>query len=328
MNDTKFRWGIIGPGNIARQFASCLPHADSSELVAVASRSKEKAEAFGAEFGAERTYGSYEQLANDPEIDAIYVATPHSEHFAGAAMAIQSGKAVLVEKPFTLNTNQAREIAGLARKKHVFCMEAMWTRFFPIMGRLRELVGEAAIGGIKMVYADFGFSSNVNPEGRLYDTRLGGGALLDVGIYPISFACMMLGKPAAVTGLADIGVTGVDEVSGMLMRFNGGELAVLSTAIRANTPQQAIVIGEEGSIHVNPQWWRPTSIILKRNGQPDELIEMPHPGAGFQFEANEVRRCVHAGKTESAILPLDDTIMMMEIMDNLRAQWGVKYASE
>jgi predicted dehydrogenase len=328
MNDAIFRWGIIGAGNIARQFASCLPHADHAVLTAVGSRSAVKAAAFAKEFDAKRSYGSYEELAADPEIDAVYVATPHSEHMSGAKLAIANKKPVLVEKPFSLSARQAREGVELARHEQVFCMEAMWTRFFPAMGRLRELVADGAIGAARMVMADFGYRSDVVPTSRLYDTRLGGGALLDVGIYPISFACMLFGKPAAVTGLADVGSTEVDEVSAMLLRFNAGEIAVLSSAIRATTPQHAIVIGDSGSIEVNPQWWRPSSLTVKRDGRPDEIISLPNPAAGFQFEANEVRRCVQAGKLESPIMPLDDTIMMMAVMDDLRTQWGVNYPGE
>ena len=328
MNRTQFRWGIIGLGSIAKSFANGLKESPGATLAAVGSRSKDKADAFAAEFGASRAYGSYAEVAADPEIDAVYIATPHTEHAAGAKLCIEHDKPALVEKPFTVNSDQARAVIALARERGVFLMEAMWSRYFPIMGRLRELIADGKIGAPRMLQADFGFRGGFNPKSRLFDPSLGGGALLDVGIYPISLATMIFGTPDRVTGLATLGETKVDEISAMLLGYPTGALAVLSTGIRLNTSQDAVLLGESGSIRIHSPWWRPSRMTVKVDGQPDEVIELPYPGNGYQFEADEVRRCVLAGERESPLIPLDETLVMVGIMDELRRQWGVKYPFE
>ncbi len=323
-----FRWGIVGLGNIAHKFAEGLKSVPNVELAAVGSRSQEKADKFGDLFGATRRYGSYEELAADPNVDAVYVASPHSKHKEDALLCLNGGKAVLCEKPFTINAAEAEKVIQVARDKKIFLMEAMWTRFIPIMGKVRELVKDGAIGDVRMVMADFGFQAGFDPKSRLFDPALGGSALLDVGVYPISFASMLLGTPEHVTGTAHLAPTNVDDNAGMLLRYPKGEIAVLATTVNVNTPQRATILGTGGRIEIHPPFWIPKALILSRNGQADELIELPYEGNGYNYEAQEVERCMAQGLTESPIMPLDETLAIMKTMDDLRAQWGVKYPME
>lgn len=325
---TNLRWGILGPGRIAHKFAEGLKSAAGAELVAVGSRSQDRADAFADEFDVPRRHDSYQALADDPDVDAIYISTPHSAHMDESIRCLRAHKAVLCEKPFAINADQARQVVEVARAEGVFCMEAMWTRFFPLMGRVRQLVADKAIGEVRMVMADFGFRATVDPDGRLFKPALGGGGLLDVGVYPISFASMLLGAPAQVTGLAEIGSTGVDEQAGMVFLYPGGQMAVLATGVRTTTPHDAWVLGTEGKIYIPPAFWNPRGMTVYRQGQDGEEIEMPIEGNGYNFQAEEVAHCLAEGKTESEIMPLDETIQIMETADELRRQWGLRYPME
>jgi len=323
----KIRWGIISTGNIAHQFARGLQAVPDAELLAVGSRSQESADAFGAEFNAPRRYASYEQVASDPDVDAIYIGTPHPYHKDNTLMCLNAGKPVLCEKPFAINTGDAEQMVRLAREKKLFLMEAMWTRYFPLMVRVREMLADGVIGEVRMIQADFGFRTDFNPKHRLFALELGGGALLDVGIYPLSFASMVLGTPTQVVALAELGATGSDEQSAFILSYPGGQLAVLSCAVRTETPQEATIIGTEGRIRIHSQFWKPRAMTLTRNGK-DELIEVPHDGNGYNYEAMEVGDCLRAGRLESDVMPLDETLSLMRTMDAIRSQWGLKYPME
>jgi predicted dehydrogenase len=323
-----FRWGILGLGSIAHSFANGLKAAPGAELAAVGSRTQAKADKFGAEFGVSRCHGTYEALAADPGVDAVYIASPHPMHKADSLLCLRHGKAVLCEKPFTINAAQAEEVIGLARQNKVFLMEAMWTRFIPAVQRIRQIVREGAIGDVQFVQADFGFRAGFDPKGRLFDPALGGGSLLDVGVYCLSFASMLLGAPEHVVGTANLGATGVDETAGMLLRYPTGAIAVLSSAVRANTPQSATIIGTVGRLVVHSPFWKSTTLTLSREGRADEVLEIPFTGNGYNYEAEEVARCVGEGLTESPEMPLDETLIIMKTMDTLRAQWGIKYPME
>jgi predicted dehydrogenase len=327
MSDT-FRWGILGTGNIARQFATGLQALPDATLAAVGSRSQEAADAFGAQFGAARRHASYEALAADPEVDAIYVATPHSMHRENTLLCIEHGKPVLCEKPFAINAAQSEEMVAAARARGVFLMEAMWTRFLPLLGRMRALLDARVIGEVRMLQADFGFRTGVNPKGRLFDPALGGGALLDVGIYPVSLASMVLGQPSRVASMADIGSTGVDEQAAIILGYENGQLALLSTAIRTSTPHEARIMGTNGLIRLHDQWWRGTGMTLAVSGQEPQRIDEPIAGNGYNYEAAEVARCVRAGLLESETMPLDETLAIMRTLDAVRAQWGLRYPME
>ena len=326
--DRKIRWGILATGNIARSFVAGLQLAADAEFSAVGSRSLDGAEKFAREFGFQRSHGSYEDLANDPDVDVVYVATPHPMHRENTLMCLAAGKAVLCEKPFAINAREAEEVIRFAREHRVFLMEAMWTRFLPVLVRVRELLTEGAIGEARMLQADFGFRAKLDPKSRLFDPQLGGGALLDVGIYPVALASMVFGPPSRISSMAHIGETGVDEQGAMILGYPQGQLAVLSTAIRTTTPHDAVIMGTEGNIRINPPWWQPTSLTLTRGREEATTIDLPYEGNGYQHEAEEVMRCLRAGKLESETMPLDETLATMQTLDEIRAQWGLKYPME
>ncbi|MBI3851978.1 MAG: Gfo/Idh/MocA family oxidoreductase [Verrucomicrobia bacterium] len=324
----KIRWGILGTGRIARQFAEGLKVLPDAKLVAVGSRTADPANAFGKEFGVSHRHASYEALVNDPEVDVIYVATPHSCHKENSLLALAAGKAVLCEKPFAINAREAGEVITFARQKKLFLMEAMWTRCFPLMVKLRELLKAQAIGEVRMVTADFGFRAEYHEEERLFNPAFGGGALLDVGVYPVSLASMIFGTPTRITSLAHLGKTGVDEEAAIILAHGQGQLAVLHTAIRVETPQEAVIMGTAGRIRIHREWWRPRAMTLSLDGRRDETTKFPLKGNGYQFEAAEVMNCLRAGKLESSVMPLDETLSIMKTLDAIRAQWGLKYPME
>jgi len=327
MSDT-IRWGILGTGSIAKKFAEGLSVLPDAQLAAVGSRARDTANAFGELYDIPRRHASYGDLAADPEVDAIYVATPHPFHRENSILCLNAGKAVLCEKPFAINRRQAQETVAVAREKGVFLMEAMWTRFLPVMGKVREWIAQGAIGQVRMASADFGFRASVNPEGRLFKPALGGGGLLDVGIYTVSFASMVYGQqPSQITGLACIGETGVDEQTAVVFGYPGGELALLSCAIRTRTPQDAIILGTDGSIRIQPPFWHATTATLSVGGK-EETVECAYEGNGYNCEAAEVMRCLREGKLESDTMPLDETLAVMGTMDEIRAQIGLKYPME
>ena len=319
------RWGILGLGNIAHTFATALQSVPDAELVAVGSRAQEKADAFAEEFGAPRRHASYEALADDADVDIVYVATPHPQHKACSMLCLEAGKAVLCEKPLTVNAAEAEELVVCARGRGLFLMEAMWTRFFPLMARVRELLAAGAIGEVRMLQADFGFRSGWNPEGRLLNRELGGGALLDVGVYVVALAYMVFGEsPVDVQAAAHIGETGVDEQTGMLLHYDGGELALLSCAIRTGTRHEARIIGTEGSIYI-PTFWRATSATLDVRGESSVTVTEP---SGYHYEAAEVMACLHADQRESALIPLEESISIAETLDRVRGLIGLRYPME
>ena len=323
------RWGILGTGNIATKFATGLAYAPDAELVAVGSRARETAEAFGEKFNVPRRHASYEALAADPEVDAIYVSTLNPCHKANTILCLEAGKAVLCEKPFAINAAEAAEMVAVARREKRFLMEAMWTRFIPATVRVREWLAEGAIGAPRMFHGSFGFAAD---KQRLWDPEMGGGALLDVGIYPLSYASMVFGRqPVDVAALAEIGKTGVDEQGAVVLRYDDGELATLTFAFRTETFHEARIMGTKGRIDVAPPFWKATEATLYQ-GEWQEAethrIELPYDGNGYEFEAAEVGRCLREGKLESDVMPLDETLAIMKTMDCIREQWDMKYPME
>lgn len=299
-----------------------------AELTAVGSRSADAAAAFASLHGASRPHGSYAALANDPDVDIVYVATPHACHYANARLCLEAGKAVLCEKPFTLNAAQARDLVRLARERQLFLMEAMWTRFLPAMTEARRIIADGTIGEVRFLTADFGFHKAFDPRHRLFDPALGGGALLDVGIYLASLASMLFGPPTQIQSLAHIGASGVDEQAALLFGYEGGRFAQLTAAITANTPQEATIVGSAGSIRLHAPWWRVTGFTLTADGRPPEIIDSPFLGNGYTHEAIEAMRCLRVGAIESPLLPLDETVAVIETLDRVRADWGLRYPDE
>jgi predicted dehydrogenase len=324
----KIRWGIIGTGKIAKAFATGLTALPEAELVAVGSRTAKSANEFADIFGVPHRHASYESLANAPNIDVIYVATPNTLHKENSLLCLQAGKAVLCEKPFTINAAEAEAVIQLARAKELFLMEAMWTRFIPLVGKVRQLLADRAIGDLQMLVADLGFWADFDPLHRVFNPQLGGGALLDLGVYSISLAWMIFGSPSRITSMAQLGESGVDEQAAIIMGYDEGQLAILYTSIRTDTPAEAILMGNKGQIRIHPPMFRPTKLTLSLTGQEDSVIEMPLEGNGYNYQAAEVMRCLQAGKLESDIMPLDETLAIMKTMDQIRVQWGLKYPME
>jgi predicted dehydrogenase len=322
------RWGILGLGSIAHAFADALRYLPDARLVAVGSRAAESAALFGAQYDVPRRYDSYEALAADPEVEMVYVATPHHLHEANTRLCLEAGKGVLCEKPFAINADEAARMIALARQKGRFLMEAMWSRFLPAMTRVRELVAEGALGEVRLVQANFGFHAPFDPSSRLFNPALGGGTLLDIGIYPVSFAVMLLGLPDAVSSQAHLGATGVDEQAGIVLRYADRRLAVLHTSFQVTTSNEAEIVGTAGRLRVHPRFHQAEALTLYRPGEPELSIEAPIVGNGYRYEAEEVHRCLRAGKLESDLMPLDETLAIMHLLDQIRAQWGLRYPME
>jgi predicted dehydrogenase len=317
---TPLRWGVLGTGLIAGAFAADLAHTDSGVAVAVGSRSKAGADRFADRHGISRRHASYESLVSDPDVDAIYVATPHSFHQANALLALDAGKHVLVEKAFTMNAAEATDLVAAARDRGLFLMEAMWTRFLPHVVEIRRLLAEGSMGRIVTVTADHGQWFAYDPDFRLFAPELGGGALLDLGVYPVSFASMVLGTPDRIQALIEPAPTGVDGQVSMLLGHGGGAQAVLNCTSFAASATQASIVGTDGRIDVESPFYAPAAFTLTpRDGQPTRF-EPPATGHGLHYEAAEVARCLAEGLLESPSMPLNETIEIMRTMDAVLAQ--------
>ena len=328
MSQQLTRWGILGTGRIAREFAEGLTSVPEAKLVAVGSRTQASADAFADRFHVPNRHASYEALAADHDVDVIYISTPHSLHCENTMLCLSAGKHVLCEKPFAINAGQAQQMVDAARKHKRFLMEAMWSRFLPSTRAVVDAVKQGEIGEARLLQADFGFRAEFNPAGRLFNPELGGGALLDVGVYPISLASMLFGTPDRATGDAHIGMSGVDEHSAIVLHHEDGRLAVLHTSVSLDTAQEAILYGTQGHIYMHSPWWKCPTVSVVRPGKSEETIEIPITGNGYNYPAVEVGRCLREGLLESPIMPLDETLSIMKTMDSLRAQWGLKYPME
>lgn len=320
-------WGILGTGKIAEKFAYGLTFVPQAKLMAVGSRSRESARLFGDKFGVPKRFGDYESMARESGVEVVYVATPHSEHADNCLLFLQAGKAVLCEKPFTINATEAEKVISLGRQKGLFLMEAMWTRFLPSMAKVREIIGAGEIGDLQMVNAGFGFRAAYDPGHRLFDPALGGGALLDVGVYSVSLSSMTLGNPKNVISSAHLGESGVDEQGAIVLGYEGGKLAVLTMAIRSELPQEAYIVGTEGRICIHSPWWCSEKITVL-TGKKERSYDLVFKGNGMNYEAREVMTCLAEDKLESDIMPLDETLAVMKILDQIRALWGLKYPME
>jgi predicted dehydrogenase len=322
------RWGIVGTGGIASAFATDMALLADADILAVGSRTQEGAEAFGERFGIPRRYAGYEALAADADVDAVYVATPHSTHHAVALLAIGAGKAVLVEKPFTLNAAEARDLIGAANGRGTFLMEAMWTRFLPHVARIRRRIADDRLGEVRSFTADFGEYFAEDPAHRAYSPELGGGALLDLGVYPVSFASMLFGPPREITARSCPAFTGVDSQTAVILDYTGGRQAVLFTTLESHTANRASINGRKGRIQIDADFFAPTKFQLIERGGDLELHNIVHVGRGLRHQAAEVARCLRAGLTESPTLPLSETLSIMETLDEVRRQIGLSYPSE
>ena len=323
------KWGIIGSGRIASIFAKALNSLDHTELVAISSRDLDRATEFANRFHIKNAYGSYEELVKDPEIDVIYIATPHTEHKANAALCITHGKAVLCEKPFTLNQQEAQYLISLAKEHKVFLMEAMWTKFLPTTKVVKNWIKDKIIGEVKYFNVSFGYATEFDLNSRVYNPKVAGGALLDVGVYSIAYVIHMMDKlPDQVVSSAYLGKSNVDEMNVIAFRFNEGVLADLSSAISANTGKDAVIIGDKGKIIVPNFWTAESAELYDDKGNLIDAFLLPFTVNGYVYEAEEVNRCIREGKIESEVIPLQDTLDIIKIMDGMRAEWGLTYPQE
>lgn len=319
------RWGILGAGNIAHKFAKDLQTLPDAQLYAVASTEQQRANEFAGQYQIPHAFGTYEGLLTLPDLDVVYVATPHVKHHDNVLMLLNSSIAVLGEKPFAMNSRQVQEMVDTARAKNVFLMEALWSRFMPVLQRARELVSSGAIGTVTGVRADFGFVAPLLTDRRLFNKALGGGALLDIGIYPLFWSYLMLGMPESVKASAVFGQTGVDEQCGMVLTYPTGELAILDSTLQTKTPCEAFVHGTNGQIRVHSRWHETTALTLERTGHDPETMTFPRETFGYDYEAAHVMQCLAEGRTESPVWSLTDSLNLMTLLDTVRAEAGIVY---
>lgn len=323
------RWGILGCGKIAKKFAADLKLVKDAELVAVGAREQASADEFGKLFDVRYRHGSYLDLAQNPNVDVIYIATPHSFHHAHALLCIENKKAVLVEKAFTLNATQAKEVIASAKANGVFLMEAFWTRFLPHYLKMKEMIAEGKVGKIQSVIAEFGFKPTPPIAQRIYDPALGGGSLLDIGVYPVFLALDILGKPDEIHAQMKPAYTGVDEQCGIQFKYKNGALAQLFSSFNSNLATGADIAGDAGRIRMTHRFHGPTTelefysdIVASRQTVDFEKAK----GNGYEYEAQHVTDCVKKGLTESPLRTQNDTILLMETLDEIRRIAGIKYS--
>jgi predicted dehydrogenase len=317
------RWGILATGRIAATFVTDLKTLTDVDVVAVGSRSLEAAKLFADTHDIARAHGSWQALADDPDVDVVYVATPHSAHHAATMAVLDAGKAALTEKPITLDVARAAELVERARAANVFLMEALWTRFIPAITHASALIADGAIGRVTTVNADFGFVAPDDPAHRLHAKELGGGALLDLGIYPVTLAHLFLGAPDEIRAWADLGPQGTDRNTAMILGYRSGAHATLTCSLVGATPTSAVVTGTQGRIEF-PNVMCPRGLTLYR-GDSVEVIDRSFEGIGYHFEASEVNRCLREGLIESPVVPHAESLSVMTTLDRVREQIGVTY---
>ena len=324
-----YNWAILGLGNIARKFAQDLALVPQARLHAVASRNLAKAQAFATEFEVPHAVGSYEDLLAVPDIDAVYIATPHSEHYAHTLLCLRAGLPVLCEKAFAQNARQAQEMIRVAREGRVFLMEAFWTRFFPAIAQALALIEAGHIGEVKHLVADFGFATPYQPEGRLFNPALAGGSLLDIGVYPLFISQLFLGLPSAMGAVATPAPTGVDLNCAMSLAYPSGATASLFSTIAAQTENRCVLYGTKGKLQLLGRFHAPTGVQVQLNGEDlPQVFPSPTLGIGYHYEATHVQDCLAQGLAESPLLPLDFSLQLMQQLDAVRQQIGLHYPGE
>lgn len=322
---TDIRWGILATGNIAHAFTEDL-RAAGLEVTAVGSRRLEAAQQFAAQYDIPRAHGSYEELVADPDVDIVYVASPHSHHRDHAILALEAGKHVLIEKAVSLDADQANAIREVATGRGLLAMEAMWTRYLPHMVRIRELIAQGAVGDVRTVFADHTQALPTDPAHRLNALELGGGALLDLGIYPVSFAVDILGPVAQARATGRLGETGADTEAAIAFTHTAGGVSSLVTSSRAAGPNIAHIVGTEARIDIDTVWYAPTTFrLIAADGTVREEYASDVTGRGMQYQALYAEQLIRSGRTESDLLPFGESVAIMGILDDIRAQLGVSY---
>lgn len=319
------RWGILAPGHIAQKFAEDLARVEGAKLMAVASRDLDRAKEFADTFDAPYAYGSYAELANCPELDVVYIASPHVGHHDHTLLCLEAGLAVLCEKPFGMNLGQVEEMIALAQNKKLFLMEAMWSRFMPTSLKTKELIEKGAIGKVLGVRADFGFKALQDPSKRLFNKDLGGGALLDIGIYPLFWSYFVLGMPKTIKASGLFSDTGVDVSTGMMMTYESDAFAFLDCTLLARTDCEAIVYGELGCIRVHGRWHNSQTLTLELTDTEPERFDFERETHGYNYEIESVNHALSAGLTENPDWSLNDSKNLMKLLDKVRGEIGLRY---
>ena len=328
MAEKRFNWGILGPGLIAQQFADDLKVVDGAALYAVASSSQERGQAFAQKNGGEKVYDSYEALVNDPQVDGVYIATPHRFHFENTMLCLEAGKPVLCEKPLTVNAAEAKILFETARQKKVFLMEALWTRYLPIFGQIRTWLEEGAIGDLHLLSSTFGFSIPKGKQQRWLNPELAGGTLLDMGVYPIATSQWVMGMmPESFGARAIIGETGVDELISVVLQYPNQVVSMFSTNFLSDNVNDFYIYGTKGFIRIHANFWGASKATLTVEGQ-ELTVSRPLRAGGFEYQTEEAMRCVRAGLLESPGMTQAQTLANMELMDKIRAEVGVHYPFE
>lgn len=323
----RYNWAILGCGKIAAKFAGDLKLLPNANLYAAASRDLERAQQFAVDNGFAVAYGSYEELVSDPNVDVVYVATPHSHHHEHAILCLNHKKAVLCEKAFALNSKEVKSMIQCAKDNNTFLMEAFWTRFQPSYIAALEIINSGKLGELKIVRSDFAFNAEFNPEKRLYNVELGGGSLLDIGIYPVFAALSTLGKPSEIKTLADFCSTGAEESILMSFKYPNGKMASLSSSFACHSSIETEFWCEKGIVKLNRRWFTPTTVsVWYADTMTEEKIPIEvSEGAGYHLEASHVMKCLDEGKTESDKMPLSFSADMMEILDWVRKDAGIVF---
>ena len=322
----KYNWAILVCGKIAKKFSSDLKLLSNASLYAAASSDLNRAEEFKNEFGYEIAYGSYTEMVEDPKVDVVYIATPHSLHHEHTLLCLKHKKAVLCEKAFAINKKEAEEMIACAKENNTFLMEAFWTMFQPSFIKAMEILHSAELGKIKVVRSDFAFKAPFDTDKRLYNVKLGGGSLLDIGIYPVFAALTSLGKPEIIKTFADFSATGSEESINMIFKYKNGEMASLTSSFAAASPTQTEYWCEKGYLVLNPRWFMPTKITLVKNGEEPRSIPSGHyKGTGYQYEAAHVMECLDAGKIESDTMTWQMSLDLIETLDRIRIDAGIFY---
>jgi dihydrodiol dehydrogenase / D-xylose 1-dehydrogenase (NADP) len=328
MAKKRFNWGIIGPGRIAQQFADGLKVIEDAALYAVASSKLERATAFAAKNGGEKTYTSYDALVNDPQVDAIYVATPHRFHFENVMLCLNAGKPVLCEKPLTVNAAETKKLIETSKAKKVFLMEALWTRYLPIYQQVRQWLETDTIGDVKFLSSTFGFMAPKAADDRWLNPELAGGTLLDMGIYPISVSQWVTGQePQSFVVQSLLGKTGVDELTAVVLKYPNGVVSQFNSNFLVTNVNDFFIYGTQGHIRIHPNYWGSSGATLVTEGQ-ELTVSKPLSGGGFEYETEEAMRCIRAGMLESPGMTHATTLATMQLMDKIRAEIGLKYPFE
>ena len=312
-----YRWGILGAGRIADKFCEALNFTQGAEVYAIASRNANNAQAFASKHKATKSYTNYLDLVNDPNIDIVYIATPHAFHFQHTMLCLQHNKPVLCEKPMSLTTIQSEEMIAFATKQQLFLMEGLWTRFMSFTEKILSLIADDSIGTVKHIQADFGFAVPFDADSRMYNKALGGGSILDIGIYPIFLATLILGIPTKVQAIVTPTFTGVDETAAMQLQYANGASAQLLSTIAYNTPITATIIGTKGRINIQNPWFKATDITLILNDGTSEHFFMPHQCNGFEYEIAHAMQCLDNGLLQSPKVPHSLTLQISNIMDEV-----------